>query len=133
MPTDFLLQEFIKLETDKYRQVQDYRYLVARFNNKIRTISFYGRRAVDGGLKTNLIQGGKLFKADFDPIAEYLAHKTISTLDAEFLGVDIAKDIFGNYWVIEANICPYYDDKIEVITGDISRKLIAFYLESVSL
>ena len=92
-----------KLEDTKIKSVkkwQDYRILVCD-NKIIASMIRKNKKKI-----TNIGQGGKAFNFNADEKIKKISINAAKLVDADYAGIDLIKDKYGNYKVIEINSVP---------------------------
>lgn len=75
------------------------------------------------GLLANVAQGGQCQAALVDGELRHLAEAAVACLDMAYAGVDLMRDIQGNWWLIEVNSIPAWRGLQGVTKVDIAARL----------
>lgn len=80
------------------------------------------RRSTKGWL-ANVAQGGVCHAALPEGQLKQLAERAVASLSMDYAGVDLMRDVDGNWWVIEVNSVPAWRGLQQVISIDIAAAL----------
>ena len=92
------------------------------------------KRVVDSGWKTNIAQGAHGVKVTYNEYPEVyeIALKTVSILELDYAGVDVAYDTTSDkYYVLEVNAFPQWQG-LKTATGvDVAKHIVSYVINKI--